>query len=154
MAAGAFTLYNSAKEYLMSTWQWGTTNFYALLIKGGTSMAVTHDILNDIGTANIITDADYDEVALAGFDVLPTGAGLTTDATKNVDANDVDFGSTVTIGARYLVVASGTPTTPATSDKLLGYVDLETTLTGSNEVSSTNGDFQVQWHANGLFTVA
>lgn len=153
MAAGSFALYNSAKEYLVSTWQWGTTNFYAALLKGGHSDAATYDVWSDI-SADVVTDADHSYIALAGMDVLPTGAGLTTDATKNVDANDVDFGSTVTLSGRYLVVISGTPTTPGGTDKLLGRVDLETTLTGTNEVSSTNGDFQVQWNANGLFTVA
>lgn len=153
MAAGSFTLYNSAKEYLISTFQWGTTNFYAALLKGAYTPAATHDQWGDV-SAQVCTDADYNEVALAGADVLPTGAGLTTDATKNVDANDVDYGSTVTISAKYLVVVSGTPTTPGATDKLLGYVNLETTGTSANEVSSTNGDFQVQWNANGLFTVA
>jgi hypothetical protein len=51
--------------------------------------------------------------------------------------------------ARYLIIRTGTAT-PQTSNKLVGFVELDT----ATDVSSTNGTFEIQWNASGLWTFA
>ena len=79
--------------------------------------------------------------------------GGTGTATANVDsATDVEYGPSVTIEAKWLVVRTGAATATG-SHKLVGAVDLNT-ASATATVSSTNGDFTIQWNANGLFTIA
>ena len=68
------------------------------------------------------------------------------------DSGDVSFGSAVTITAKYAVIVKGTAGSLASTDKLVGYVDLDTT-SGSTTVSSTNGTFSVNT-PSGLFTLS
>jgi hypothetical protein len=75
--------------------------------------------------------------------------GGTATATADCDAANVSFGTNVTITARYAVVRTGTAT-PGGTDNIVGYVALDT----ATDVSSTNGTFEVQWNANGLWTIA
>lgn len=145
MAAGNFTLYNFPKKWFFDgTMDWDTNTFYLHLLQSGYTPAATHDTWSDV-SAQEVTDGDYAAQAI-GTKAVNGGTGT---ATADCDAGDVSFGTNVTITARYAVVRQGTAT-PGTADKLVGYVELDT----ATDVSSTNGDFAVNWNANGLWTIA
>jgi len=152
MAAGDFTLYNTAKKYFFDgTFVWGTTQFRTELLKQPYTFSAGHDTWSDV-SAQVCTDGDY----TAGR-AMATGSatvnGGTGTATANVDsATDVEYGPSVTIEAKWLVVRTGAATATG-SHKLVGAVDLNT-ASATATVSSTNGDFTIQWNANGLFTIA
>jgi len=65
------------------------------------------------------------------------------------DADDVDFGDSVSISARYLVLWVDTGT--GSTSYLMGYVDLNDG--GSSNVSSTNSDFDIQWSSSGIYQI-
>ena len=145
MAAGNFTLYNHPKGHFFDgTLDWDTDTYYCHLLKAAYTPAATHDQWNDV-SAQECTDGDYGAVLMAGEAV---GKG-TANATVDIDANDVSYGTNVSITAQYAVVRAGTAT-PGATDNLVGYVSLDT----GGAVSSTNGTFQIQWNANGLFQVS
>jgi hypothetical protein len=128
MAAGAFTLYNFPKKYFFD----GTMDY---------------DTWGDVSAQELVTgtQADYAAQAMTGEAVN----GGTATATAVCDAGNVSFGTNVSLTARYAVIRVGTAT-PGASDNIVGYVELNTTA----DVSSTNGTFEIQWHANGLWTVS
>ena len=124
MAAGNFILFNSAKAYFFDgTFDWDTDAHYCELFKAAFDEAVTHDIWSDGGTATATGDCDA--------------------------TTDTSFGTNVTLTARYAIIRTGTAS-PATSNKLVGFVELDT----GTDVSSTNGTFEIQWNASGLWTFA
>ena len=145
MAAGSFALYNTAKKFFFDgTFDWDTGTYYLHLLDAAYTPAVTHDTWADV-SANESSETGYAAQAIGTKAVN----GGTATATANVDAGNVSYGTNVTIGAQYAVVRAGTAT-PAGTNKLVGYVSLDT----AGSVSSTNGTFEVQWNANGLFTIA
>lgn len=146
MAAGNFTLYNSAIiDFFDGTQDWDTDSHYMILITSTYTPAGTHATLADIST-NEVTDADYARQDLTTEAVTEPTAG-----TARCDADNVSFGASVTITAKYAAVLVGTVAGAASTDPVVGYVDLDT---GGGSVSSTNGTFEVQWSANGLFEVS
>jgi hypothetical protein len=147
MAAGNFTLYNQSKAWMFDgTFDWDTDSHYAHLFDNTYTPALTHDTWADTAAGtNEVTDGDYTAQAMATEAVN----GGTATATGNCDAGNVTYGTNVTITARYLIIRTGTAT-PGTTDKLVGYVELDT----GADVSSTNGTFEVQWNASGLWTFA
>ena len=151
MAAGNFTLYNEAKQKLFDTYTWGTTQFRTELLKQPYTPAATHNTWSDV-SAQVNTDGDYTG-GRAMATASATVVGGTATATANIDSTtDVAYGPSVTLTAKYLVVRTGAAT-PTAGHLLLGYVDLDSSATTA-VVSSTNGDFTIQWNANGLFTAA
>lgn len=146
MAAGSFTLYNQAKQgFFDGSHDWDTDSYYLHLLDAAYTPAVTHNDWQDV-SANETTETSYAAQAIASKAVN----GGTATATVVVDAANVSFGTNVSISAQYAVVRKGTAT-PGATDLLVGYVSLDT----GGAVTSTNGTFEVQWHAsNGLFTVA
>lgn len=141
MAAGNFTIYNEAKEdFLDGTFDWVNDNHYMMLTIGHTPDA-TDTTRADID-ADEIADGDYNKEDMGGESAVQTGG------TVNVDATDVEFGPSATITARHAHVLQGQAGTSGSGDLLVGYVELDT----GGDVSSTNGDFTVQWHTNGVFT--
>jgi hypothetical protein len=144
MAAGSFVIYNASKAWLLDgTFDWITDNHYLHLLTNTHVPALTDSTWTDID--NEVTDGDYGAVLMATEAIN----GGTATATGNIDAANVSFGTNVTITARIAVVRVGTAT-PGGTDKLVGYVYLDTAA----DVSSTNGTFEVQWNANGLSTFA
>ncbi|MBT8147292.1 MAG: hypothetical protein KJN90_10600 [Gammaproteobacteria bacterium] len=102
---------------------------------------------------NICADADYTASFTNGLVI--TGMDFTSPSSRNfrLDAPAMDFGNAVTISARYLYVLKRVGGTFTGTDPVLGYMDLNDG--GSTNVSSTNGDFDVDWNdPNGLFTLA
>lgn len=115
------------------------------------------DTINcELHTSSYTPDKDHADAAVdnehaasgnysAGGIALASKAVSVDDANDwgKFDANDVVWeGSTITAQFAYLV-----DTTPATDCPILT-VDF-----GSN-VSSSSGNFTIQWHANGIFTLA
>ena len=155
MAAGAFTLFNIGKaRWFDSTFDWDGTEqtvFYARLLKQPYTLDATDSIWSDV-SAQVVTDGDYAGELIAAGNMVVNGG--TSTATGNLDyTTDIDFGPSVTITAKWMVIAEGTATTPQAGDKLLGVVDLNT-ASATAVVSSTNGDFKITPHANGFFTFA
>lgn len=145
MAAGNFTIYNQSKAWMFDgTFDWDTDGHYLELLKAAYTPALTHDTWSDV-SAQVVTDGDYSAQAMATEAVN----GGTATATGNCDAANVSFGTNVSITARYAVVRTG-PATATAAHKLVGYVSLDT----ATDVSSTNGTFEVQWNASGLWTFA
>ena len=100
----------------------------------------THQFISDI--TGEISGTGY----TAGGETL-TNKTITYDSETNqtvLDADDVTW-SNATLTARYAVIYkdTGVPTTSL----LLGYIDFGT------DVSSTNGNFTIQWDTNGIFTI-
>lgn len=152
MAAGNFALYNTAKQsFFNGDFVWGTTQFRTELLKQPYTFSAAHDAWSDV-SAQVNTDGDY-TAGRAMATASATVVGGTGTATAKVDSTtDVVYGPSVTISAKWLLVRTGAATATA-AHKLVGVVDLNT-ASATAVVSSTNGDFTIQWHANGLFTVA
>jgi hypothetical protein len=145
MAAGSFVLYDSAKEAIIdSTFNLETAGdtIVAALVLSGYTPASTHSTWND-AVAQVVLDGDYAPQVVAGQAVTEAGGTVT------FDANDVSFGDPVTITAKYIILIKRVGGTLATSDPLIGYMNLDT---GGGSVSSTNAQFQVNWNASGIFT--
>jgi len=98
----------------------------------------THDYFNDI--TNEVSGTGY----TAGGATLGTKTVTQSTTTYTFDAADTVW-TTSTITARYAIiyVSTGTSSTSA----LIGYVDF------GADVSSTAGDFTIQWSASGIFTM-
>lgn len=150
MALGAVTKFNQMESVLLANAdrQWddataGSCMF--VLAKDTYTVAATHTTISNVGIADTdyIATGDGAPVAVA----TPTIDATTTPGTTYLDSDPANFGSTVTITAKYLLcvqpVVAGTV---ASTSKLLWYVDLET-LGGSK--SSTSSDFLINQPANG-----
>lgn len=145
MAAGTFTLYNAGKLNLLDgDIEFDADTIVGVLVTSGYTPAATHSTYADI-SANECADGDYAPVVLSSKTVTE-GSGTVT-----VDAADVDYGSAVTITAKYIALVRRAGGSLVSGDLLLGYMDLDT---GGGSVSSTTGNFIVRWNASGIFTAA
>ena len=153
MAPGNFAVFNTAKKsFFDGTFDWDTDTFRTELLKQPYTFDATDQQWSDLSAQAVTTgtQSDYSEgVAMVGNTVV---GGTAVTAAKVDSTGDVTYGPSVTLEAKWLLVRTGAATTPATSDKLLGVVDLDA-ASATATVSSTNGDFTITWHANGLFTV-
>jgi len=144
MAVGSFTLYNSAKKDIIDgTIDLDNDTVKAVLLTTDHVPAATDSTYADLD--NQCADADYAVQTLAN-PVFTESAG-----TVKFDADDVSYGTTVSIAARYIVLIKQAGGSLATTDKLIGYMDLDDT--GYN-VRSTNSNFIVRWNADGLFQLS
>lgn len=143
MAAGNFTLVNSAiLDLADGTFDWITDNHYAVLILAAHTPSVSTDATYANISANECADGDYAAQDLTG-ESATGGSGTVT-----FDANDVSFGSSVTITAKYLYVLQGTAAGKTGTDEIVGYVDLDN---GGGSVSSTSGTYNIAWAGTGLW---
>lgn len=142
MAAEAWVVFDSAKERLADgTFDLDSDAFKCALVATTlVPLSSSHGVYSDI-SANLSSDTDYADVTCSGI------TWDETNGTVTFDMNDISFGTSVTITARYAVIYDDT----TTSDCLLCYSDLDD---GGGSVSSTNGTFEIQIHANGVFTLA
>ena len=154
MAVGAFTFTDPGfLAYLQGTIDIDTDTMVAVLVDNAqTPSVVNDDVYSDI-SGNECSDSDY----TASFSEGLVIGGLTWSETSSrnfkLDGNAMDFGNSVTIAARYLYVVRRAGGTLVAGDLILGYMDLNDG--GSANVSSTNGDFDVDWNAsNGLCTIS
>lgn len=149
MPVGNFTLYNSGKEALLSDnanqITWATDTVVAVLLGSGYTPALTHTTWADM-SAQHVTGTNYAPVALANKTSVRTGGTILW------DCDDINFGSNVTVTAKYIAIVKRAGGALAGTDQLIGYCDLDNT-SGTATVSSTNALFQVST-PNGLFDVA
>ena len=150
MAVGTVTKYNQFESVLGATanrqWDDSTTGSLMFCLADETyTPSATHTTTNDVSTA-LITTGDGVAIAVAN----PSIDAATTPGTTYYDSDDANWGSSVTITAKYLICVQPTSanTFSGTTDKLLWYVDLNTASSGST-VSSTSSDFIVQAPTNG-----
>jgi hypothetical protein len=144
MAAGAWQVYTKFFEYQGDNTidMDGDTFICALLFSSYTPNVQLHTVLADV-VADECDNTDYARVTLT------TIVWDATNLTLTFDADDISFGTSVDITAKYAVIFDDTPVTP--TDPLVCYSDLDT---GGGSVSSTNGSFQVTINASGIFTMA
>lgn len=135
MAAGNFTFYNSGKLNTLngSIVEQTDTLVMVLLADTYTPDAATHTTYADV-SADEVGDADYSP------QVISNAALTESTGTVTFDSDDVSFGSSVSITAKYAVVVRRDGASLASGDLLLGYVNLDT---GGGSVSSTNSTFSV-----------
>lgn len=117
----------------------GAGNVECMLLDANHTFDEANNTVSDIN-ANEIADADYARQALTTVAVTDDGAG-----TVNVDADDISFGTTVSISASYAVIY--TVGTDDTDSYLLEHIDFG----GVQE--SVDGEFTLTLSADGLFDV-
>ncbi|BBK30589.1 hypothetical protein EDC65_1972 [Stella humosa] len=143
MAAGTFTLYGAAIERIAKgEIDLDGHSFKALLATAShTPDAATHDDLADVSN-EVAGGGDYARATLGSVAVTRSGT------TVKFTSSPVNFGSDVTITAKWLVIFDDSHA----SDALLGYVDLNT---GGGSAASSDGPFVVSPDGtNGWFTLA
>lgn len=143
MSAGAFTFYNSAKKDILD----GTTDLdndtiIGILVTDGYTPSATHSTYADVSSSEC-TDGDYTPQELT------TKAFSEASGTVTYDGDDLVYGTSVTITAKYMMLVRRAGASLASTDLLVGYVDLDT---GGGAVGSIASDFAVKFHADGVFT--
>jgi len=151
MAVGAFTFTDPGFLACMKgTIDLENDTIVAVLVDNAqTPSVVNDDVYSDIST-NECSDSDYTGSWAEGLTI--TGLTWTSPSSRNfkLDGAAMDFGNSVTISARYLYVVRRAGGTLVAGDLIVGFMDLNDG--GGANVSSTNGDFDVDWNAaNGLF---
>jgi hypothetical protein len=116
-----------------------------LVLTAHTPSDVNDNIYSDI-SGDECADGDYTPVVLT-VTVTEPSAGIVM-----VDMSQADYGSAVTIGARYFYVLRRAGGSLVAGDLILGYMDLNDG--GGADVESTTSDFKVDAHANGLYRIA
>lgn len=150
MTVGPVVLYNGATDVLKtSSRQWDDAtpgNIMFALVNHTYTPYATHATLANV--ASYITSGD-------GAPINATGLVMTTQSNGYLycTSDPANFGSSVTITAKYLIaiqpVTAGAATT---TSKLIFYVDLDTTSSGNN-VSSSAAPFSVVPPVTGWFEV-
>lgn len=149
MAIGTVTKYNKMQSNLMKAagrqWDDGAAgNVMFLLVSAAYTPNLADATVAALG-ANYISAGDGAPIAATTMSIDDT----TTPDSVYLACDAADFGTTVTITAKYLVaVQPVTPNTLASTAKLLWYVDLDT-QSGAAEVSSTDAVFKINQPANG-----
>jgi len=153
MAVGIVTKYNTLESVLFSAsgrqWDDATvgSNMFILATSLYNPVASVHTTTADLGTT-IITVGDGSPINVLN----PLLDHTTVPGSTLFKSDSANFGAAVTITAKYLIcvqpVVAGTFS--GTTDKLLWYVDLDTTTTNS-EKSSTAAEFLVNAPANGWY---
>lgn len=148
MAVGNFTLYNTGKESLITDnanqIDWANDTIVAVLLSPSYTPSLAHSTWADL-SATQIADAGYAPVVLTGkTSVLSAGKVLW-------DCADINFGSNVTLTAKYVAIVKRAAGALAGTDRIIGYCDLND-ASGSATVGSINSTFQVNT-PNGLFEV-
>lgn len=140
-------VYNSAKKFLWDRSggggiDWDTDTIRCMLVTATYAASQDNDdYVNDVTNEVAGTGYTAGGAALANLTVTQDN----TNDLAMLDANDVTWAaSTITARAAVLYKDTGTPAT----SPLIAYIDF-----GSNQ-TSTNGNFTIQWHANGIIRLA
>ena len=144
MTVSAFLLTNPGSLAVEDgTIDLGAGAFSGVLVLSAHTPSLANDnIYSDI-SVNECADGDYaDTVATL---TVSEAAGVVT-----VDMAQVDYGASVTIGARYFYIVQGTAGALGAGDLILGYMDLNDGQT--IDVESIASDFKVDANASGLYT--
>ena len=149
MAVGTVTKYNGFEKQIAADanrqWDDATAgNIMFCLASEAYTPSATHSTTADV--TGVITSGDGAPIAATALAIDNT----TTAGSTYYDSADANFGTTVTITAKYLIAVM--PVTAGTFDaatsKLLFYADLNT-ASGSATVSSTASDFLIYAPVNG-----
>lgn len=146
MAAGDPQIYNTGILNAVVLGSWDNDDHYFMLLDTSYTPSLTHSTRADVSSAEI-SDSDYAKLDMSG-ESSTNNAGVI-----EVDADDANFGSSVTIEAKYLVCLMGTAAGSSGTDDLVFYVDLNTD-SGSATLSSTSGNFLLAFHGDGIFKVS
>jgi hypothetical protein len=142
MAVGPFLSHDTGFASLLSTDDWTTDTYYAVLATDTETPARDTQVdYEDI--TNECADTDYDPVALASKTCAVNGTDVRFDCAK------ITFTAAGDITARYLYILKGTAASPVATDEIIGHIDLD----GSGNISSVGAEFSFDPHANGLFYV-
>lgn len=146
MAVGTFTLTNDGKlNWLNGSIDPDTDTLVGVLVLTAHTPSLENDNLYSDISGNECVDGDYAPVPLTGVALSRTGG------TVKLDANVVSYGTSVTIGARYIYVVRRAGGSLVPGDLILGYMDLNDG--GSVDVESVNSTFSVDWDAaDGMIT--
>lgn len=148
MPVGQFQLVNTGKEALLTDnanqVSWASDTIVAALLDASYTPSASHSTWADV-SANHVVGTNYAPVTLTGKTSARTGGTLLWDSA------DIAFGANVTVTAKYCAIFQQAGGSLTSTDKFLGYVDLDTT-NSSATVSSTNSTFTVGT-PNGLFDV-
>jgi len=152
MAIGAVTKYNQMESVLLASAnrQWddataGSSMF--VLAKNTYTFDATDTTVADLGTAGVdwINSGDGAPINLT----TPTIDAATTAGSTYLDSDSANFGTTVTITAKFLIcvqpVSAGTV---ASTSKLLWCIDLDDS-SGTASKSSSASDFVINTPTNG-----
>lgn len=149
MTVGVVQLYNQWGDILNGTannqWDSGTaTHFAFLLAKSSYTPSDTHATVADLGTAgtNWINAGDGAPIQIPSRDITQSSG-----ATRYV-AGNANFGSAVTVSAKYLIAVAGDSSSIQSTDRLIFWQDLKTE---GGEASSSSSDFNVQAPANSIW---
>lgn len=141
MAAGPFRFYHNGLKNCLN----GNVDILTATVKAGLFLAAytpdqdADDALDDI-SANECADVDYARQTV-GSKTISVSNGQVV-----FDAADVDYGASVTITAKYLVLFKDSGV--ASTSYLIGYVDLDET--GAGSATSSAAPFKVVFAADGI----
>ena len=117
----------------------------AILVNNAhTPSVINDDVYSDV-SANECADGDYAAQVVANLLWSQVSS-----RNFKLDADDIDFGNTVSIASRYIYLVKRAGGSLVAGDLILGFIDLNTG--GSTNVSSTAGNFDYACPAAGLFT--
>ena len=101
MAAGSWVIYNDGKERIINgDIDLNGDTLKCKLLTTSYSPAATHSTISDL--TNEVTDSDYSVQTIANPTVTESGG------TVKFDCDDITFGSSVTITAKYAALYSDT----------------------------------------------
>lgn len=147
MAVGSWVVVNTAIEKIANRdINLVSDGFYAMLCNSALTPDGTFDQFADI-SANEVSGTGYGPITIAGTSVSRTGA-----ITK-FSCNDLNFGSVVTVTAKWCFVLKGNPNSRVSTDPILCYVDLNTDG-ASSTVSTLGGPFIVRVNSGGVFSLS
>lgn len=124
-----------------SATNWSTGTIILALVKTGYTFSAVHDFFNDV-VANEADATNYARASMAGMSVAEASGTVKFDAT-DVTFGTLGNGTNNTIVGAIVFADKGTDTV----SPVLFFIDFTDTLTNG-------GDFTVQFHANGIATVA
>ena len=151
MAVGTTQLFDDAMQNFQdgttTTWVGASPGYYAeLYLQAGADPTDSWATRTNI-THTVCSDGDYAAKDVASRTIAGTAPQC------EFKSNIINFGATVTITAKYLIVLEGDEASPQSTDELVFWVDLDTTSTTS-QVSSTSAAFTVDDSANGWFYIS
>ena len=153
--ASSFTLYSSARKYVMD----GTINLLTdtiklMLVTSDYTPSVAHDVLADVTASpspEVVAIASPDNGYATGGKALTGQAVTNTDSPSagKFDANDVTW-TALTATFRYgILYSSKSVGSPAIVNPLIGYILYDTTPA---DVMVGGIDWTTQWNTSGIIT--
>ncbi|MBZ4564628.1 hypothetical protein GBQ45_14290 [Mycobacterium avium subsp. hominissuis] len=118
-----------------------TDSFHVMLLGSGYTPSDAHRYQSDIA-AQEITGTGY----TAGGQALSSVTTSYASNTLTFTANNISWGPDSTISAQYAAIVDVTPGAAA-SNPLIGYVNY------GELVSDTDGTFEIDWNAAGIFQI-